>query len=163
MDYLQHGLNGFVAPQVTPSSLAEQVLCTLLVDGVWGCALHVCLPTRVQPSLRSLHPFMRSPSPRVRPHVELDIVWALVRTLPPLLPSPPPPSHVHRQLEKLVADPALAVRMGAAGRALVEARFRQDVTSTSYELLFRCMRLCQAVTDLPCARRCARTVTHSKR
>lgn len=90
LDYLQHGLNGFVAPHVTPSSLAEQ-------------------------------------------------------------------------LEKLVADPALAVRMGAAGRALVEARFRQDVTSTSYELLFRCMRLCQAVTDLPCARRCARTVTHSKR
>ena len=66
------------------------------------------------------------------------------------------------QLLELLQHPEEAVRLGVAGRALVEERFRLDVSSTSYELLFRCLRLCRGVVDRACGRRCASRVSHSR-
>lgn len=64
------------------------------------------------------------------------------------------------ELIYLIDHPEVAVALGAAARRTVEARFGTDVSSTSYELLYLCLRHCAGVSDLRCARRCAKSVRH---
>lgn len=67
------------------------------------------------------------------------------------------------QLIYLLEHPERAVALGTAARATVLQRFTTQTSSTSYELLYRCVRHCGGVADLPCARRCAASVTNSAR
>ena len=64
------------------------------------------------------------------------------------------------QIIDLLDHPDVALRLGRAARETVVSRFTTEVSSTSYELLYRCLRHCGHVSNLNCARRCAGSVAH---
>ncbi len=65
------------------------------------------------------------------------------------------------QLIYLLGHPEVAVQLGLAARATVTARYTTEQSSTSYELLYRCLKHCTNLSDLACGRFCAHSVSHS--